>query len=48
MILIKFDLFIIGYPPGTNQTGEELCLVDSCTTNTILRELKYFQNSQKE
>jgi hypothetical protein len=23
---------------------EEICLVDSCTTNTILREIKYFQN----
>jgi hypothetical protein len=22
---------------------EEMCLVDSCTTNTILREIKYFQ-----
>jgi hypothetical protein len=22
---------------------EELCLVDSCTTNTVLREVKYFQ-----
>jgi hypothetical protein len=26
---------------------EELCLVDSCTTNTILRELKYFQTLKK-
>jgi hypothetical protein len=26
---------------------EELCLVDSCTTNTILRELKYFQTLTK-
>jgi hypothetical protein len=22
---------------------EEMCLVDSCTTNSILREIKYFQ-----
>jgi hypothetical protein len=22
---------------------EEICLVDSCTTNSILRETKYFQ-----
>jgi hypothetical protein len=22
---------------------EEMCLVDSCTTNSILRETKYFQ-----
>jgi hypothetical protein len=26
---------------------EELCLVESCTTNTILRELKYFQTLKK-
>jgi hypothetical protein len=22
---------------------EEICLVDSCTTNSILRKIKYFQ-----
>ena len=26
---------------------EELCLVDSATTNTILREIKYFQTHTK-
>jgi len=26
---------------------EELCLVDSGTTNTILREMKYFQTLRK-
>ena len=26
-----------------NPKKEELCLVDSCTTNSILREMKYFQ-----
>jgi hypothetical protein len=26
---------------------EEMCLVDSCTTNTILREVKYFQTPTK-
>ena len=26
---------------------EELCLVDSATTNSILRELKYFQTMKK-
>jgi hypothetical protein len=26
---------------------EELCLVESCKTNTILRELKYFQTLKK-
>ena len=28
--------------------GEELCLVDSGTTNSIFRELKYFQTLKKE
>ena len=27
---------------------EEICLVDSCTTNTILRETKYFQTLLKK
>jgi hypothetical protein len=26
---------------------EEMCLVDSCTTNTILRETKYLQTLTK-
>jgi hypothetical protein len=26
---------------------EEMCLVDSCTINTILREIKYFQTLTK-
>jgi hypothetical protein len=26
---------------------EELCLVDSCTSNSILREIKYFQTLKK-
>jgi hypothetical protein len=26
---------------------EEICLVDSCTTNTILRKIKYFQTLTK-
>jgi hypothetical protein len=26
---------------------EEMCLVDNCTTNTILREMKYFQTLTK-
>ena len=30
-----------------NPKNEELCLVDSCTTNSILREMKYFQNLKK-
>jgi hypothetical protein len=30
-----------------NSTKEELCLVDSCTTNSILREIKYFKTLKK-
>jgi hypothetical protein len=30
-----------------DSTEEELCLVDSCTTNSILREIKYFQTLKK-
>jgi hypothetical protein len=30
-----------------NSTEEELCLVDSCTKNSILREIKYFQTLKK-
>jgi hypothetical protein len=30
-----------------NPMEEEICLVDSCTTNTILREMKYFQTLTK-
>jgi hypothetical protein len=26
-----------------NPIEEEMCLMDSCTTNSILREIKYFQ-----
>jgi hypothetical protein len=26
---------------------EEMCLVDSSTTNSILREIKYFQTPEK-
>ena len=28
---------------GVNPMEEEMCLVDSCTTNTILEEVKFFQ-----
>ena len=31
-----------------NPTEEELCLVDSCTTNTILTEIKYFQTIKRK
>ena len=30
-----------------NPKEEELCLVDSCTTNSILRQIKYFQTLEK-
>jgi hypothetical protein len=30
-----------------NPMEEELCIVDSGTTNTILREMKYFQTLRK-
>jgi hypothetical protein len=30
-----------------NSMKGEMCLVDSCTTNTILREIKYFQTLTK-
>jgi hypothetical protein len=30
-----------------NSKEEELCLEDSCTTKSILREIKYFQNLKK-
>ena len=32
---------------GDNPMEEELWLVDSATTNSILRELKYFQSLKK-
>jgi hypothetical protein len=32
---------------GGNPMEEEICLVDSCTTNTILREDKFFQTLTK-
>ena len=38
-------LYIVLY--GNNPMEEELCLVDSATTNSILRELKYFQTMEK-
>jgi hypothetical protein len=31
-----------------NSTEEELCLVDSCTTNSILKDIKYFRLLKKE
>ena len=32
---------------GDNPMEEELCLVDSGATNSILREMKYFQTLKK-
>ena len=34
-------------PTGDDPMEEEICLVDSCTTNTIFRETKYFQTLKK-
>ncbi|KAJ1270167.1 hypothetical protein BS78_06G033900 [Paspalum vaginatum] len=33
--------------PDVNSPKEELCLVDSCTTNSILTEMEYFQTLKK-
>jgi hypothetical protein len=32
---------------ASQSNGQKMCLVDSCTTNTILRETKYFQTLTK-
>ena len=32
---------------GVNLMEKEICLVDSCITNTILREVRYFQTLTK-
>ena len=32
---------------GVNLIKEEMCLVDSCITNTILREVRYFRTLTK-
>ena len=32
---------------GVNPMEKEICLVDSCTTNSIFRETKYFQTLKK-
>jgi hypothetical protein len=40
--LIKLLQFLIVRFYGESPMEEEMCLVDSCTTNSILRETKYF------
>ena len=40
-------LYLYRVSTGVNLTEEELCLVDSGTTNSILRETKYFQSFTK-
>jgi hypothetical protein len=46
---MKFILFIYGGMGhidemiNSKMIGEDLCLADSCTTHTILRDKKYFQ-----
>jgi hypothetical protein len=41
--LIELLQFLIVSSNGESPMEEEMCLVDSCTTNSILRETKYFQ-----
>jgi hypothetical protein len=43
MQLIEILQFLIVRSHGESPMEEEMCLVDSCTTNSILRETKYFQ-----
>ena len=43
---MKILLFYIVFY-GDNLMEEELCLVDSGTTNSISREIKYFQTLKK-
>ena len=35
------------FSTGINPMEEEMCLVDSCSSNTMLREIKYFQTLTK-
>jgi hypothetical protein len=41
--LIELLQFLIVRSHGESPMEEEMCLVHSCTTNSILRETKYFQ-----
>jgi hypothetical protein len=41
--LIELLQFLIVRFHGESLMEEEMCLMDSCTTNSILRETKYFQ-----
>jgi hypothetical protein len=41
-----FSILYINYT-GVNPMDEEMCLVDNGTTNSILREIKYFQTLTK-
>jgi hypothetical protein len=41
--LIELLQFLIVKFNGESLMEQEMCLVDSCTTNSILRETKYFQ-----
>ena len=35
------------FSTGIDPMEEEMCLVDSCSSNTVLREIKYFQTLTK-
>jgi hypothetical protein len=41
--LIELLQFLIVRSHGKSPIEDEMCLVDSCTINSILREIKYFQ-----
>jgi hypothetical protein len=43
MQLIELQQFLIVRFHGESPMEEEMWLVDSCTTNSILWEIKYFQ-----
>ena len=48
LFILKYSLSIYRNFTGNNPMEEELCLVDSATANTILRENKILPNSYKE
>jgi hypothetical protein len=51
-LLMEFNIFLFIYGSmsyidgmiNSKMISEDLCLADSCTTHTILRDKKYFQN----
>jgi hypothetical protein len=47
LLVEKKEFLVEKISTGLNPMEEEMCLVDSGTTNTILRETKYFQTLTK-